>query len=95
MEIYTISVLTTVQVVEHLAALLFLACSASKQTSPSSFQYGDTSLHTACRYGHAGVTRILISARCRVNEQNKVRRDLRKMQNQEKVSKLGNPRLEV
>lgn len=36
------------------------------------FQYGDTALHTAARYGHAGVTRILISARCRLNEQNKV-----------------------
>lgn len=35
------------------------------------FQYGDTSLHTAARYGHAGVTRILISAQCRVCEQNK------------------------
>lgn len=35
------------------------------------FQYGDTSLHTAARYGHAGVTRILISAQCRVSEQNK------------------------
>lgn len=34
-------------------------------------QYGDTSLHTAARYGHAGVTRILISAQCRVSEQNK------------------------
>lgn len=38
----------------------------------SIFQYGDTALHTAARYGHAGVTRILISARCRLNEQNKV-----------------------
>ena len=36
------------------------------------FQYGDTPLHTAARYGHAGVTRILVSARCAVNEQNKV-----------------------
>lgn len=35
-------------------------------------QYGDTALHTAARYGHAGVTRILISARCSLNEQNKV-----------------------
>lgn len=35
------------------------------------FQYGDTSLHTAARYGHAGVTRILISAQSRVSEQNK------------------------
>lgn len=33
--------------------------------------YGDTALHTAARYGHAGVTRILISAKCRVSEQNK------------------------
>ncbi len=36
------------------------------------FQYGDTALHTSCRYGHAGVTRILISARCNINIQNKV-----------------------
>ena len=35
------------------------------------FQYGDTPLHTAARYGHAGVTRILVSARCRVSGQNK------------------------
>lgn len=34
-------------------------------------QYGDTPLHTASRYGHAGVTRIFISAKCKVNEQNK------------------------
>ncbi|CAG2238748.1 ANKRD6 [Mytilus edulis] len=34
-------------------------------------RYGDTALHTAARYGHAGVTRILISDRCRLNEQNK------------------------
>lgn len=34
-------------------------------------QYGDTPLHTSARYGHAGVTRILISAECRVSEQNK------------------------
>lgn len=27
-------------------------------------QYGDTPLHTSCRYGHAGATRILISAKC-------------------------------
>ena len=31
--------------------------------------YGDTSLHTAARYGHAGVSRILISAKANVNEQ--------------------------
>ena len=36
-------------------------------------QYGDTALHTAARYGHAGVTRILISARCKISETNKVR----------------------
>ena len=36
------------------------------------FQYGDTALHTAARYGHAGVTRILISARAKMNEPNKV-----------------------
>ena len=35
-------------------------------------QYGDTPLHTAARYGHAGVTRILVSARGNVSEQNKV-----------------------
>lgn len=28
------------------------------------FKYGDTPLHTACRYGHAGATRILLSAKC-------------------------------
>ncbi|XP_076660567.1 ankyrin repeat domain containing protein 6 diego isoform X2 [Halictus rubicundus] len=33
--------------------------------------YGDTPLHTSARYGHAGVTRILISALCRVSDQNK------------------------
>ena len=27
------------------------------------FQYGDAPLHTAARYGHAGVTRILVSGR--------------------------------
>jgi len=37
-----------------------------------SLQYGDTALHTAARYGHAGVTRILIGAHCSVNESNKV-----------------------
>jgi len=36
-------------------------------------QYGDTPLHTAARYGHAGVTRILLSAKCAVSETNKVR----------------------
>ena len=35
------------------------------------FQFGDSPLHTAARYGHAGVTRILISAKCRVSLQNK------------------------
>ena len=35
-------------------------------------QYGDTPLHTAARYGHAGVTRILLSARANVAEVNKV-----------------------
>ena len=35
-------------------------------------QYGDTPLHTAARYGHAGIARILISARCSISEQNKV-----------------------
>lgn len=28
-------------------------------------------MHTAARYGHAGVARILIAARCNVNETNK------------------------
>jgi ankyrin repeat protein len=37
------------------------------------FQYGDTPLHTAARYGHAGVARILISASTNPNLQNKVR----------------------
>ena len=36
------------------------------------FQYGDTPLHTAARYGHAGVIRILVSAKCNTSEQNKV-----------------------
>ena len=29
-------------------------------------------MHTAARYGHAGVTRILLIAKCNVNEQNQV-----------------------
>lgn len=33
-------------------------------------KYGDTALHTACRYGHAGVTRILLSALCDPNKTN-------------------------
>lgn len=33
--------------------------------------YGDTPLHTASRYGHAGVLRILISAFCNASEVNK------------------------
>lgn len=41
------------------------------------FQYGDTPLHTSARYGHAGVTRILISALCRVSDQNKVSKNLK------------------
>lgn len=41
------------------------------------FQYGDTPLHTSARYGHAGVIRILVSGRCNVSEQNKVRTSLR------------------
>lgn len=40
------------------------------------FQYGDTPLHTSARYGHAGVTRILISGLCRVSDQNKVSKHL-------------------
>ena len=39
---------------------------------PSVLQYGDTPLHTSARYGHAGVIRILVSARCNASEQNKV-----------------------
>ena len=35
------------------------------------FQYGDTPLHTSARYGHAGIARILISAKCSIGEQNK------------------------
>ena len=35
------------------------------------FQYGDAPLHTAARYGHAGVTRILVSGRARVSGRNK------------------------
>jgi ankyrin repeat protein len=35
-------------------------------------QYGDTPLHTAARYGHSGVIRILVSAKCNTSEQNKV-----------------------
>jgi len=41
------------------------------------FQYGDTPLHTSARYGHAGVLRILISAQCKVSEQNKVSKKIR------------------
>ncbi|ODM95928.1 Ankyrin repeat domain-containing protein 6 [Orchesella cincta] len=33
--------------------------------------YGDTALHTAVRYGHAGVARILLSARAAPDVQNK------------------------
>ena len=29
-------------------------------------------MHTSARYGHAGVIRILVSARCNASEQNKV-----------------------
>lgn len=42
-------------------------------------QYGDTPLHTAARYGHAGVARILLSAKADPNQVNKVsgvRRDI-------------------
>lgn len=35
-------------------------------------QYGDTPLHTAARYGHAGVARILLSAKCSAGHTNKV-----------------------
>ena len=35
-------------------------------------QYGDTALHTATRYGHAGVASILLNARAPVNLQNTV-----------------------
>lgn len=30
--------------------------------------YGDTPLQTACRYGHAGATRIILSGNCDVSE---------------------------
>ena len=43
-----------------------------KVVIPVTFQYGDTPLHTSARYGHAGVIRILVSAKCNVSEQNKV-----------------------
>jgi ankyrin repeat protein len=42
----------------------------------NSFQYGDTPLHTASRYGHAGVARILLSAQANPNLQNKVRKTI-------------------
>ena len=52
------------------------------------FQYGDTPLHTASRYGHAGVARILISAQANPNLQNKVRTiDYRKETNVATASK--------
>lgn len=35
-----------------------------------SFQYGDTPLHTSCRYGHAGAARIILSANCDSNKTN-------------------------
>lgn len=35
-------------------------------------KYGDTPLHTAARYGHAGVARILLSAKSNPNQVNKV-----------------------
>jgi ankyrin repeat protein len=41
-----------------------------------SVQYGDTPLHTSARYGHAGVIRILVSAKCNASEQNKVRNEV-------------------
>jgi len=50
---------------------LYCQFRCSKHTCVS-LQYGDTPLHTAARYGHAGVTRILISAKCTVSETNKV-----------------------
>jgi ankyrin repeat protein len=43
-----------------------------KKTKTILFQYGDTPLHTGARYGHAGVIRILVSAKCNPSEQNKV-----------------------
>ena len=38
----------------------------------SSVQYGTSSLMLACKYGHAEVVRILISAGAHVNDQNEV-----------------------
>lgn len=55
----------------HVTYLVHLITSSNIMSFSILFQYGDTSLHTAARYGHAGVTRILISAQCKVSEQNK------------------------
>ena len=38
----------------------------------SSLQYGTSSLMRACRYGHAEVVRILLSAGAHVNDKSKV-----------------------
>lgn len=46
-------------------------------------QCGDTALHTAARYGHAGVASILIHARTSVNVQNTV------SENKIKISKIN------
>ena len=42
--------------------LLYAGCSTTIQND-----YGDSPLHTAVRYGHAGVLRILISAKCDID----------------------------
>lgn len=59
-------------------------------------QYGDTPLHTSARYGHAGVTRILVSAECKVSEQNKVRAvgvvGVGGKRNQTGTERISNPR---
>lgn len=52
------------------------------------FQYGDTPLHTSARYGHAGVTRILISALCRVSDQNKVSVGFERVRFEKKIGVL-------
>ena len=52
----------------HLQVLLLSGCRPDIKNN-----YGDTPLHTAARYGHAGVIRILVSAKCDTSEQNKVR----------------------
>lgn len=45
--------------------MLYAGCQTDIQND-----YGDSCLHSACRYGHAGVVRILISAKCDVDSFN-------------------------